>query len=195
MVVNYEFIKFLGADVGSVNDIYPEWWFEGAQQNGSPFIQHLASDSKYVLLAPFASQSFKEVYNEDLVRTVQKYAGSHHLVISGVTSDRLKAERLKRALDSPGRQVINLCGQSSLSELVNLIRHAEHVITVDTGILHFAIALNKVSYAIVGGGHWGRFYPWGIPEKTHWLNNKMECFRCNWICKYGDHRCVKNLNL
>lgn len=48
--------------------------------------------------------------------------------------------------------------------------------------------------ATVGGGHWGRFFPWENSRNVHWLNKKMDCFHCNWKCKYGDFRCVNNID-
>lgn len=75
-----------------------------------------------------------------------------------------------------------------------LIENDDSVISVETAGLHTVIALNKPIDAIVGGGHWGRFFPWGNKENVHWLNKKMDCFQCNRKCKYGDYRCVKNID-
>ena len=67
-----------------------------------------------------------------------------------------------------------------MNELIYLIKHSSTTISVETAVLHIAISNNVPTIAIVGGGHWGRFFPWGNKENVHWLNKKMDCFQCNW---------------
>ena len=42
----------------------------------------------------------------------------------------------------------------------------------------------------MGGGHYGRFYPWGEPHLTWVTNRTMDCYWCNWRCRYEATRCV-----
>ncbi|HEX8431066.1 MAG TPA: glycosyltransferase family 9 protein, partial [Longimicrobium sp.] len=60
----------------------------------------------------------------------------------------------------------------------------------DAAALHIAVALRKPTVGIVGGGHPGRFQPWGDPAINHVCSVPMECFGCNWTCRYATTRCV-----
>jgi len=59
--------------------------------------------------------------------------------------------------------------------------------------LHIATALRKPVVGIVGGGHFGRFYPWGDPETSRVVNLPMDCYGCNWHCRYDRLRCIQDI--
>ena len=61
--------------------------------------------------------------------------------------------------------IIDLCGRTSLHQLVEGLRRCDIVLSVDSAALHIAATLQKPVVGIIGGGHYGRFYPWGDPEK------------------------------
>jgi hypothetical protein len=46
---------------------------------------------------------------------------------------------------------------------------------------------------IVGGGHYGRFFPWGDPKLARVATKQMDCFGCNWQCKYETMRCIQEI--
>ena len=37
--------------------------------------------------------------------------------------------------------------------------------------------------------------PYGNPEINKFVSKKMDCFQCNWKCKYGDYRCIKDITV
>lgn len=191
LTTNYQFLKFLGADLKSEDEIYPEYWFDEAKLPAYA----LPESVPYTLLIPYGSLPHKEVSNERYLEVVAEKAPCETVIIAGISEDYFRAERLKIMLTESGKKVANLCGKTTLIGFEQLIRKSESVIAIDTGGLHFAIALRKKTFCIVGGGHWGRFFPWGDSSDVHWLNRRMDCYRCDWICKYGDFRCTSNLNL
>jgi ADP-heptose:LPS heptosyltransferase len=64
------------------------------------------------------------------------------------------------------------------------------LIGVETGALHIATALGVPSVGILGGGHFGRFYPWGNPAVHRVAASRMDCYGCQWRCVHGDFRCI-----
>ncbi len=46
---------------------------------------------------------------------------------------------------------------------------------------------------ILGGGHYGRFYPWGDPKFTRVVSKPMDCYGCNWHCKFETVRCIQEI--
>jgi hypothetical protein len=54
--------------------------------------------------------------------------------------------------------------------------------------------LQKRVAGIVGGGHFGRFFPWGNSSVARVVNKPMECYGCNWRCKYQSMRCIQEIS-
>ena len=48
---------------------------------------------------------------------------------------------------------------------------------------------------ILGGYHFGRFYPWGDARIHRVANRFMDCYFCNDACIYGDWRCVSSIEV
>jgi len=91
-----------------------------------------------------------------------------------------------------GDNVINMVGRSSLQESALILKHAEKVVTNDTGMLHIAAALRKPVVSLWGGtlkeyGFWP-YYPEGMD-----LNRSLEIedLRCRPCSKFGRDSCPK----
>lgn len=103
--------------------------------------------------------------------------------------------------------IINTMGQTSLLELIEIIRGAEFIITNDTSAVHFAAAVNTQAYCIWGPWEYGRFLPY-VVEKTKGRKlpivcyHEMECRNClldgtdktqeckRFICENGIRKCI-----
>jgi len=104
-------------------------------------------------------------------------------ILCGSAEER---ELCRLVIRSAGREALNIAGETSLSELVEVIRRAELVIGNETAVVHIAAAVGTPSVCLLGGGHYGRFMPYETKESndtapvpvTHWMN----CFGCNWRC-------------
>jgi hypothetical protein len=46
---------------------------------------------------------------------------------------------------------------------------------------------------IVGGGHYGRFYPWQGYDNCLVVTNKLDCFGCDWNCPYDRMMCIQDI--
>ncbi len=86
-----------------------------------------------------------------------------------------------------GDRFIDLCGATRLGDLEAIFRRCALVIGNDTGPLHIAAAAGTPVVALVGGGHYGRFFPYPADLSTPGplpdvVVHKMDCFDCNWRC-------------
>jgi heptosyltransferase I len=84
---------------------------------------------RYILLHPFARGGGKSLPPE-LVRTLGTHLAPRPVVLAGSG----------RTVESSGPSVTNLLNQTSLPELIWLIRHAAAVVSVDSGPMHLAAA-------------------------------------------------------
>lgn len=79
--------------------------------------------------------------------------------------------------------IINRMGQTSLPELIEIIRGAEFIVTNDTSAVHFAAAVNTQAFCIWGPWEYGRFLPYAvdIPENRRLpvvCYHETECRNC-----------------
>ena len=97
----------------------------------------------------------------------------------------LEKSLCQNIVDEVKGDAVNMAGETSLSQLADLISAAHLVVTNETSAVHFAAATSTPSVCIVGGGHFGRFVPY--PEhltgkKPIVVYHPMSCYNCNWNC-------------
>ncbi len=102
------------------------------------------------------------------------------------------------------KQILNLIGKTTLLETINLIKNSKFIIGNETFSAHLAPLFKVKSICILGGGHFGRFMPY--PKELEDLDDPflpqviyktMDCFNCNWYCKYKEvpWKCIKNIEV
>jgi len=104
-------------------------------------------------------------------------------VLLGSESEVLVAKKIiLRAKGKP----IDMSGKSSLREYAGLIMNSMFVVSNESSAVHIAEYYEKLSFCICGGGHYGRFVPYPKEGKSQVipLVHQMECYGCNWRCKY-----------
>ncbi len=139
----------------------------------------------------------------------EKFISLINLILSNSSEDIYLAGSLTEvdianhlADDLKSGRVINLTGKLSLVELIDKINTAELVVSNETSAVHIAAAVNTRAVCILGGGHFDRFAPYpkfdGID--IFYAFKKMECYHCNWICKYpltesAAYPCISNISI
>lgn len=107
-------------------------------------------DSKWIAIQPgarWANKRWPAEFFAELVRLMaQQFAGAHFVVLGG-EEDKPLGSIISRI--EPER-CFNLCGQTSLPEMIEWIRLADLMITNDTGPMHVAAALGKPLVALFG---------------------------------------------
>ena len=86
----------------------------------------------------------------------------------------------------------NLCGQTSLEEVVDLLSLASIAITNDSGLMHIASAVGCPVVAIYGSITPEYTPPLSSVARTQYLN--LECSPC-WQkqCPYGHYNCLRDI--
>ncbi|WP_409768052.1 glycosyltransferase family 9 protein [Ferrovibrio sp.] len=78
-------------------------------------------------------------------------------------------------------------GAWSFTELVSQILKASLVLSSDTGPAHLAALLGVRVIVVLGGGHFGEFFPY--PGQQAWAHvaalwHRRDCYHCSWDCPY-----------
>jgi len=90
----------------------------------------------------------------------------------------------------PRERTKDLRGQTSLEGLAAEIAEADLFLGVDTGPAHLALALDIPTVVILGGGDYGRFFPYG---RARAVLQRMDCFQCHWDCRYDRALCLHDI--
>ena len=109
----------------------------------------------------------------ELVRRLAPNRPDTRFAILGDKGDQLLGEIIAEA--APG-QCLNLCGQTSLAEMVEWVRRCDLMVTNDTGPMHAAAAMGKPLIALFGPTEPRRTGPYG--QLASVLRVDLPCSPC-----------------
>ncbi len=135
---------------------------------------HFDLPPDYVVLNIGASKPANRWVPEGFAQLAQSIKTQHHIdcVLTGGPEDVNMAERIT---EIASRQVINLVGQTSLSELVEVLHGCRVVVSSDTGPMHLAVALGKNVVALFGPANPQRTGPF----RGKVISKNLHCSPCN----------------
>ena len=127
----------------------------------------------------------------ELVRLLAKNFRNMRFAILGDGKDEPLGEIINRAAPE---HCLNLCGQTSLPEMVEWLRRCDLMVTNDTGPMHVAAALGKPLVALFGPTDPRRTGPYGQLENV--LRLDLPCSPClKSRCHYKKpYECLKALS-
>jgi ADP-heptose:LPS heptosyltransferase len=135
-----------------------------------------AVNSKLILLQPGARWPNKRWPAEnfaELVRLAANYFPTTRFAILGDAGDKPLGEIIFRA--APER-CLNLCGETTLPEMIEWLRLCDLMVTNDTGPMHAAAALGRPVVALFGPTEPRRTGPYGQLENV--LRIDLPCSPC-----------------
>lgn len=193
IVTNLDYLRFIGCHVTSVDDIKPQFWLANSEKNYLDYV--IGSGKKVIGLFPGASFEGRCWEASNYCNLAYLLGHNAIYVIFGDLAGKDLSERVVRYLQNSGvdAEILNLTGQTSLREMVKAISSCDILISMETSGLHVGIAVEIPTVGIVGGGHYGRFVPWGDPSIHIFLTQKIGCFHCNWRCSNG-FECIKGVS-
>jgi heptosyltransferase I len=133
-------------------------------------------NSKLILLQPGARWENKRWpgnYFAELVRLLAEKFPAARFAILGSNDDKPLGETISQAAPE---KVLNLCGATSLPEMIEWIRLGDLLVTNDTGPMHAAAALGKPIVALFGPTEPRRTGPYGQLENV--LRIELPCSPC-----------------
>jgi ADP-heptose:LPS heptosyltransferase len=158
----------------------------------------------FYALCPGSGDGLKRWAPENFAMIAQKMfsATGWPGVVCGSENDAVLAVKIIAHAQVPLK---NYCGKLSLPSLAATLAASKLLVANDTGAVHIAAAVGTPSVCIVGGGHPGRFLPYGVRETGASrcpivVSEPMECFGCDWHCRYRierDHAapCVSSVSV
>jgi lipopolysaccharide heptosyltransferase II len=151
------------------------------------------TEGKWIALQPGARWNNKRwpvEHFSSLIRSLGQTYPEARFAILGGKDDQLLGERLARV--EPGR-TLNLCGATSLPEMVEWLRLCDLMVTNDTGPMHVAAALGRPVVALFGPTEPRRTGPYGQLQNVVRLD--LPCSPClKSVCHYEKpEECLRGL--
>lgn len=146
--------------------------------------QHIPSETPALIISPCSSQRARNFRNwpVDRYQEVVHHAIERHqmqVVVTGGPTD-LEAEYARQITKASHGSATNLCGQTSLKQLLALLSRASAVLTPDSGPAHMA---TTVGTPVIG------LYASSNPARTGpYLSHKQ------WVVNAYPEACLKYLN-
>lgn len=149
-------------------------------------------ESEYFTIAPIPSDMKRSwgINNyKDLCKELSK---SHKVVLLGSKNDKECLD----GISDLNQKIINTAGLLKIYEVPAVISKSKLFIGNDSGLTHIALKLDVPMIAIIGGGNYGKFFPFDEKNlNVIYLYNKMDCFGCEWRCIYKERFCLTNVAL
>ena len=133
-------------------------------------------NSKLILFQPGArwkNKRWPAKYFAELVRALTEKFPAACFAILGDKGDQPLGEIISQAAPE---KILNLCGKTSLPEMIELLRLGDLLVTNDTGPMHVAAALGKPLVALFGPTEPRRTGPYGQLENV--LRIELPCSPC-----------------
>jgi heptosyltransferase-1 len=119
--------------------------------------------ARYAVIIPGSAQASKCWPAERFAALVDRLASAHGLAVAA-TGSHSESPMIERVRSLSRHPMVNLAGQTSLPELVEILRGARLVVSNDTGPGHIAAALGRPLVMLFSWSNPLRVGPYGRPE-------------------------------
>ena len=149
----------------------------------------MTSTSNYALIAVSSSADTKIWPAERFAVLIDMIPSKYGIVLSGAgDADVKRAETIINNVKDKLR-ICNMINKTSVQSMFVLIAHSRFVIGNDSAAVHIAAASHVPSICLFHGAHFGRFLPYiesigNIKYHPRIVYNKMDCYNCNFKCKW-----------
>lgn len=158
-----------------------------------PWIQqqsNFQSTTPYVVIAPGAKYGPAKRWPPSFYRQVINFllAKSWSVCLVGTQEDQPAISKIY----SKHPKLFNLCGQTSLAQLMALLHNSDLLISNDSGLMHLMAALGKPQICLFGSSS----PQWTAPlnKNAVILQHPVPCAPCfQKTCRFGHYNCLKQI--
>ena len=151
----------------------------------------VGGDGKILGLCPGAEYGpAKQWPAEHYAEVARRWSDAGNPVwIFGSRKDAVIAGKIQKL---SGNTCVDLCGKTSLLDVVDLMSRCTAVVTNDSGLMHVAAATGTHVIAIYGGSDPEHTPP--LSKGADILFTKLECWPCmKRTCRFGHYNCLKRV--
>ena len=125
----------------------------------------------YIVLCPISSKKTKDMPHETIIELIKNLNKKVVILGSGQASRELSKKLKEENLEN----LIDLTDKTTLQQAAKVIKEADGVISVDTGLMHMSCALDKPTVAVFYQGEQSGFAPDEKMYKTKSIFKNQSC--------------------
>ena len=181
----------LGLDTGEALPDIPFPSLRIDRDNQAAVIESLGleTDRRVIAMMPGAEYGSAKCWPWDRFAALAKTVGDdgYRVWILGSTKDREAGRAIAARSDA-----VNVCGRTTLADVIDLLAHAEQAVSNDSGLMHVAAAVGTHTHAIYGSSSPHFTPPLTERRNIHWLD--LDCSPCfERECPLGHLRCLNDI--
>lgn len=183
---NVYFIRTLGAIVPEITFPTLSLSDDEISKSEKVIMEGGLKDKKFCIIYPGAGQIYK-IWPADKYAKIVSYISTKGIVpvICGFGEEHGLVSEIKKGLSGKDR-IVDLVGKLDILTLGAMLKKSVFYLGSDTGIVHLSAAVGTPAICLIGGGHFGRFFPYGDLKKNRIVYDKdMKCKNDNWTCAGG----------
>ena len=149
---------------------------------------NIKKDKKIIIFAPGAAFGPSKMWPVDkFVELGKKLNKDFFILILGTDKEKDIGEHI-----ITNKNMINLCGKTSIEDAIDLMHLSEFCVSNDSGLMHLAAATNTKSISIYGSTSPDLTPPLTSNKKIHYT--RISCSPCfQKKCKYGHYNCLAEI--
>ena len=168
--------------------------FFDIQLNFSPLITKAKKNEnlnfdKYIVISPTTSQKISAWHINSFIELIKLLPRDINVVVLG---DKTTIELDNLCMLS---NFVNLINKTTIEEAADIIKNSKLYIGNDSGLTHVALKFDIPFICILGGGAFGYYFPVFESERTKYIYKKLECFNCDWYCKFNEPKCLTQISV
>lgn len=148
------------------------------------------SNEQYTVIAPLSSDITRTWGEKNYNLFSRLLSEKIHIIFVGTFQEKITITRLSSGVNN----ATNLAGQLKLNEIEKLIENSSLFIGNDSGLSHLALKKRTPLIAIIGGGNFGKYFPYKSNSRCIYFYYPMDCYGCEWNCLYKEKYCLTKIN-
>ena len=186
---NRSFLRLLGCEA---EDIQPEFWLTQADM---AFAKESIPPAASLGIFPGSTSKFRRWPVEKWQELIRSQKECRVIVGFGGADECALVSDVFAGIQDMELSFVNLAGKTTLRQLAACIKRCRAMVSMETSALHMAVALGVPTVGLMGGHHYGRYYPWGDRAIHRGAYVDWDCFPCRGHCQYRDYRCVREISV
>ncbi len=157
---------------------------------------NLPPEGQFGILMPAAQAVYRQWPADLFVRVASRVAGENAIewYVCGSPLDSELCMGVANGIRAAGHIARNLSGLTRLSDLASLCRGAKLFIGNESAGAHISTALGTPTVVLVGGGHYGIFFPYPSAPHCTIVTNSLPCYHCDWNCTREKVECILGIS-
>ncbi len=144
-----------------------------------------------IAIAPFSSKNNRDWEIQKFDKLITILSQKYRIILLGSFEQRMRLYNFK----NENNNIIVKAGELNLNDIPNVIKNTKLFLGLDSGLTHIALKVGIPLIAIIGGGNYGKFFPYKESDKIKYLYHKMDCFGCEWRCIHKKPYCLTDVSV